>query len=80
MQTKLQIPMFTKNPEWIPPSELPDLTGAKEIAVDLETRDPHIKTKGPGWPTLDGEVIGYAVATSFWSGYLPIKHLRRGKP
>ena len=78
MQTKLQIPIFTKNPEWIPPSELPDLTGAKEIAVDLETRDPHIKTKGPGWPTLDGEVIGYAVATSFWSGYLPIKHFGGG--
>ena len=70
--------MFTRNPEWVPPSELPDLTDAKEIAVDLETRDPNLKTKGPGWPTRDGEVIGYAVATSFWSGYLPIKHLGGG--
>jgi DNA polymerase I-like protein with 3'-5' exonuclease and polymerase domains len=78
MQNKLQIPMFTRNPEWVPPSELPDLTDAKEIAVDLETRDPNLKTKGPGWPTRDGEVIGYAVATSFWSGYLPIKHLGGG--
>jgi DNA polymerase I-like protein with 3'-5' exonuclease and polymerase domains len=78
MQNKLQIPMFTRNPEWVPPSELPDLTDAKEIAVDLETRDPNLKTKGPGWPTRDGDVIGYAVATSFWSGYLPIKHLGGG--
>jgi DNA polymerase I-like protein with 3'-5' exonuclease and polymerase domains len=78
MQTKLQIPMFTKNPEWVPPSELPDLTDAKEIAVDLETRDPNLKNKGPGWPTRDGEVIGYAVATSFWSGYLPVKHFGGG--
>jgi DNA polymerase I-like protein with 3'-5' exonuclease and polymerase domains len=78
MQNKLQIPMFTRNPEWVPPSELPDLTDAKEIAVDLETRDPNLKTKGPGWPTRDGEVIGYAVATSFWSGYLPIKHFGGG--
>ena len=70
--------MFTRNPEWVPPSELPDLTDAKEIAVDLETRDPNLKTKGPGWPTRDGEVIGYAVATSFWSGYLPIKHFGGG--
>jgi DNA polymerase I-like protein with 3'-5' exonuclease and polymerase domains len=78
MQNKLQIPMFTRNSEWVPPSELPDLTDAKEIAVDLETRDPNLKTKGPGWPTRDGEVIGYAVATSFWSGYLPIKHFGGG--
>lgn len=78
MQTKLQIPMFTKNPEWVPPSELPDLTEASEIAVDLETRDPNLKAKGPGWPTRDGEVIGYAVATSFWSGYLPVRHFGGG--
>ena len=78
MQNKLQIPMFTNNPEWVPPDELPDLSSAKEIAIDLETRDPNLKNKGPGWPTKDGEVIGYAVATSFWSGYLPVKHLGGG--
>jgi hypothetical protein len=78
MQNKLQIPMFTNNPEWVPPDELPDLSSAKEIAIDLETRDPNLKNKGPGWPTKDGEVIGYAIATSFWSGYLPVKHLGGG--
>jgi len=78
METKLQIPMFTTSPEWVPPSELPDLTECKEIAIDVETRDPHIKTKGPGWPTKDGEVIGYAVATHHWSGYLPVKHFGGG--
>jgi DNA polymerase I-like protein with 3'-5' exonuclease and polymerase domains len=78
MQNKLQIPMFTNNPEWVPPDELPDLSLAKEIAIDLETRDPNLKNKGPGWPTKDGEVIGYAIATSFWSGYLPVKHLGGG--
>ncbi len=57
---------------------MPDLTGAKEIAIDLETRDPHLKERGPGWPTLNGEIIGYAVATSDWSGYLPIAHAGGG--
>jgi DNA polymerase I-like protein with 3'-5' exonuclease and polymerase domains len=76
--TSLQIPMFTNNPEWVPPSELPDLTGCKEIAIDVETRDPNLKNKGPGWPTKDGEVIGYAVATHDWSGYLPVKHFGGG--
>ncbi len=78
MVNKLQIPMFTNNPEWVPPDELPDLSAAKEIAIDVETRDPNLKNKGPGWPTKDGEVIGYAVATSFWSGYLPVKHFGGG--
>jgi DNA polymerase I-like protein with 3'-5' exonuclease and polymerase domains len=78
METKLQIPMFSNNPEWVPPSELPDLTDCKEIAIDVETRDPNLKNKGPGWPTKDGEVIGYAVATHHWSGYLPVKHFGGG--
>ena len=78
MATKMQFPMFKPESEWTPPSELPDLTGAKEIAIDLETRDPHLKERGPGWPTLNGEIIGYAVATSDWSGYLPIAHAGGG--
>tara|TARA_Y100000401_G_scaffold28250_1_gene20455 strand:- start:722 stop:2620 length:1899 start_codon:yes stop_codon:yes gene_type:complete len=78
MTTKMQFPMFKPESEWTPPSELPDLTAAKEIAIDLETRDPHLKERGPGWPTLNGEIIGYAVATSDWSGYLPIAHAGGG--
>lgn len=78
MTTKMQFPMFKPETEWTPPSELPDLTGAKEIAIDLETRDPDLKARGPGWPTLNGEIIGYAVATSDWSGYLPIAHAGGG--
>ena len=78
MTTKMQFPMFKPESEWTPPSELPDLTGAKEIAIDLETRDPHLKERGPGWPTLDGEIIGYAVATADYSGYFPIAHAGGG--
>ena len=70
----LQFAMFQEKSDWVPPTELPDLSNAKEIAVDLETRDTNIKSLGPGWPRKDGYIIGFAVATSFWSGYLPIKH------
>ena len=55
--------MFTPTSEWTPPTELPDLSEAKQIAVDVETRDPRIKTMGPGWARQDGEIVGYAVAT-----------------
>ena len=51
IETKLQFPMFTQETEWTPPTNLPDLSDAKEIAVDLETCDPDLKTQGPGWPT-----------------------------
>ena len=67
---------FTKpsKTEWLPPDTLPDLSSATEIAIDLETRDPNMNTEGPGWPTKQGEVVGFAIAVEGWKGYLPIKH------
>jgi DNA polymerase I-like protein with 3'-5' exonuclease and polymerase domains len=70
----LQLVMFNPETDWVPPSELPDITDRSEIAIDLETRDPNIKTLGPGWPRGDGEVVGYAIAVDGWSGYLPVGH------
>jgi len=70
----LQMAMFTPKTEWVPPAELPDLSHAKQIAIDVETRDPDIKTMGPGWATGNGEVVGYAIATDEWSGYIPVGH------
>ena len=69
-----QIPMFTPDTSWAPPEVLPDLSSAKEIAVDLETRDPDLILKGPGWATNTGEVVGVSIATDGWSGYLPFGH------
>ena len=74
----LQMAMFAPKSEWVPPAELPDIFDAKQIAIDVETRDPHIKSNGPGWPTGDGEVVGYAVAVDGWSGYIPTRHLGGG--
>jgi len=70
----LQMAMFTPKTEWVPPAELPDLSSATRIAIDVETRDPNIKTMGPGWATGNGEVVGYAIATDDWSGYIPVGH------
>ena len=44
------------------------------IAIDLETYDPEIKTKGPGWATNNGKVIGVAIAANGWKGYFPVGH------
>jgi len=74
----LQMAMFAPKSEWVPPAELPDIFDAKQIAIDVETRDPNIKSNGPGWPTGDGEVVGYAIAVDGWAGYIPIRHLGGG--
>ena len=62
--------------EWVMPDELPDLRGAKNICIDLETHDPNLKTKGSGWPARDGCTVGFAVAVEGMSTYLPIRHAR----
>tara|TARA_Y100000310_G_scaffold333095_1_gene409943 strand:+ start:117 stop:1982 length:1866 start_codon:yes stop_codon:yes gene_type:complete len=66
--------MFQTKSEWAPPSILPDLTEKKEIAIDLETRDPSLIKQGPGWATGNGEIVGISLATNDWFGYLPIRH------
>ena len=71
---RTQMPLFTPETEWVMPDELKDLRGHKEIAIDLETNDPHLKTLGSGNVTNRGHIAGVAVAVEGWSGYFPIHH------
>lgn len=60
---------------WRPPKDLPNLQHAKVLSLDTETRDPNLKTHGPGWARNDGEVVGISLATEGGhSWYLPIRH------
>ena len=75
MKTNLQKPKWGITTEWVPIEQLPTVSSeVKEIAVDLETKDPRLKTHGPGWPTGSGDVIGFAVAYEGFNAYLPIAH------
>ena len=60
--------------EWVQPDTFPDLSGYAEICIDLETRDPGIKTTGPGYIRKHGEVVGIAIAVDGWEAYYPIAH------
>ena len=60
--------------EWIIPKEYPDLRSADEIAIDLETRDPDLKSKGSGAISGNGEIVGFAVAVDGYKNYFPIAH------
>ena len=67
-------PIFKAQTEWVKPTEFPDLRHANEIAIDLETHDPDLKTKGSGAIVGRGKVVGIAVATDGYSGYFPFAH------
>jgi DNA polymerase I-like protein with 3'-5' exonuclease and polymerase domains len=69
-----QLNFIYNDSDWVCPAEYPDLTQAKEIAIDLETKDPNIKTKGSGWATFDGHIVGFAVAAFDQQWYFPIAH------
>ncbi len=73
-----QIPLFQPDSEWIPPEKIPNLSDATEIAIDLETYDPDLKTLGPGWPSGNGHVVGVALAVEGWKGYFPMRHENGG--
>ncbi len=74
----MTIPLFPTPSDWVAPDSFPNLSNAKEIAIDLETCDPNMETMGPGWPRGDGYVVGYAIAVDGWSGYFPIAHAGGG--
>ena len=69
-----QLPLITPESSWSPPEVLPRFEGHETLAIDLETYDPNLLNRGPGWATGDGHVVGIAIASDSWSGYLPIRH------
>jgi len=72
----MRLPAFTPRSLWTPPSvsSLPSWAEARRIAVDIETRDPQLKTLGPG-VRRDGYITGVSFAIEDGpSHYLPVAH------
>lgn len=64
---------------WRPPTTFPDLRNATLLAFDTETKDPGLKTNGPGWGRKQGHIVGVSIAAlgrnnERWVGYYPIRH------
>ena len=66
--------IFKAQTEWVKPTEFPDLRFCDEIAIDLETHDPDLKSMGSGAVVGKGKVVGIAVATDGYAGYFPFDH------
>jgi DNA polymerase I-like protein with 3'-5' exonuclease and polymerase domains len=60
---------------WVPPSTFPNLSAAKTLAIDTETKDVNLKKKGPGWARHDGHMVGFSIAVEDGtSWYFPLRH------
>jgi hypothetical protein len=58
---------------WRPPTEFPRLDAASRIAIDCETYDPTLLSKGPGVRT-GGYIVGLAIGTDDARWYFPMRH------
>jgi len=60
---------------WVASTEFPRLQDAKALTIDVETYDPDLLTKGPGWARGVGHLVGIAAGTEDgkrW--YFPMRH------
>jgi len=70
----MQKPLFPAKSDWKIPDQLVDIEGAEVISVDIETKDPQLKNKGPG-VRRDGKIVGIAVALpEGYKWYYPFGH------
>lgn len=65
--------------DWVPPGpELPNIPAGCLVALDLETHDPGLKERGPGWAFDDGYIVGVALAWGLEKleevRYYPLRH------
>ena len=70
--------LFAPDTDWTPCKSLPDLSGEKVLGIDIESKDPDLKSRGPGFIRGDARAVGVSVATSDRAWYLPIAHLGGG--
>lgn len=65
---------------WVKNNQFPDLSSARAISYDVETKDTDIDDFGPGWARGRGHIIGVAIATDDgFSNYYPIRHEDEGR-
>lgn len=74
----LQLPLWEAKSDWRPPrvADLPSWAQAKRVGYDLETKDPNLKSLGPGTRRRDGFIAGFSFAIEDGPRYyVPLRHL-----
>lgn len=76
---RLRPPPIIPHTGWTPVTEFPNLSGAKVISFDTETKDLRLTDNGPGWARRDSHIVGISLAAEAHNGergswYFPIRH------
>ncbi len=66
---------YLERTDWQMPTSFPDLS-RERVTIDIESYDPFLHTRGPGFVHGEAHVIGVAVCTPNFAGYYPTRHLR----
>lgn len=74
----LNLALFAPKTTWVAPGQFPNLSDIKEIGADIESYDPKLKTKGPGFIRGDASVVGVSLACDDMAWYFPFGHLGGG--
>lgn len=72
-----QLPLFVPKSNWRPPKVggLPDWPKHGRVAIDVETKDPDIKTMGCGARRSDTMLVGFSFRIEGGPGaYVPLRH------
>lgn len=70
---------FLPESTWQCPEYFPEIWHAKSWSVDIESRDPNLKTKGPGFIRGDAQVVGVGILPEGGLPmYFPVRHAQGG--
>lgn len=59
---------------WEPPKEFPNLSSARVIGLDTETKDLELLDRGPGAVRGAAHAVGVSIATEDRAWYFPLRH------
>lgn len=68
-----QLPLWEPNSDWAKPQSFPRFD-SKFLGFDIETKDPHLNSRGPGFIRGDAKVVGYSLSDGAQSFYFPFDH------
>jgi DNA polymerase I-like protein with 3'-5' exonuclease and polymerase domains len=68
-----QLPLWEPASDWVAPDQFPIFT-TKTLGFDVESRDPYLTSRGPGYIRGDASVIGYSLSDGQSSFYFPFGH------
>lgn len=64
---------------WKAPTDFPNLSAARVLSFDTETKDLELEDSGPGWGRGKGHIVGFSIGAKDDAGnigqwYFPIRH------